>query len=59
MGVRFRVLGETTPEELERQLNRWADELPPGTKVRRTQLCCSDRIIFALVNYELPEAKAD
>lgn len=57
------------PSQVELDLNVWAASLPAGTKIRRTQLAASSpgavppgmfsvggTIIYALVNYELPEA---
>lgn len=39
--TRFKVFSADSAAELEKALNEWAAALPAGTKVRRTQLACS------------------
>jgi len=56
--VRFKVLASVMPFVLEEQLNEWAAALPPGTKIRRTQLAARESGWAALVSYELPAGAA-
>jgi hypothetical protein len=59
-GTAFKIF-VGTPAEVEAALNIWVESLPPRTKIRRTQLAATaqamvlDAVVFALVNYELPE----
>lgn len=58
--TRFKVFyGD--PADVERNLNDWAAALPPGARIRRTQLAAADyasRVgppaLYALVNYDEP-----
>ncbi len=56
--IKFKVFGEESGRDLERLLNEWAESLPPGTRIRRTQLAADTTkdhlMLYALVNYELP-----
>lgn len=50
-----------SPEQVEGDLNVWAEALSPGAKVRRTQLAAAPAfpgaspVVYALVSYEPPE----
>lgn len=60
-GARFKVIEAIGPLELERDLNAWVAQLPPGAKIRRTQLAVAafptlgDVLLYALVNYDVPD----
>lgn len=56
--TRFKVFASAMPHELELLLNKWAETLPPGTKIRRTQLAGRESGWAALVNYEASELSA-
>lgn len=39
--TRFKLFSGTSPAEIEAEMNAWAESLPPGSKVRRTQLAAA------------------
>jgi len=64
--IRFKVFacrlygfGTRGPENLEGELNRWVETLPPRARIRRTQLGVDYDWIYALVNYELPDGEPE
>ena len=63
--TRFKVAGSDRPRELEDILNAWAEELPQGAKIRRTQLAATPSPndepdwLYALISYELPDATSE
>ena len=57
--IRFKVFSSADELDLERQLNTWAESLPEGAVVRRTQLSTGNPgyaafVLYALVNYTVP-----
>ena len=40
---------------LEDGINEWAENLPKGSKVRRTQLAACSEFVVVLINVELPD----
>lgn len=58
--TRFKVVVGKGVHELEDRLNAWADKLPEGAKIRRTQLAAvlapddEPDWLYALVSYDLP-----
>ena len=43
--------------KLETEINKWVATLPPGAKVKRTQLAANEHRLYAMVNYDLDEAR--
>lgn len=53
--IGFEVFEASTTDDLTKQLNFWASNLPRGARVRRTQLCSRGDDIIALVNWTAPK----
>jgi hypothetical protein len=55
MKTLFKIFCEPFAEDLEKELNIWANSLPDGSRIKSTQLSECEDSISALISYKLPD----